>query len=368
MPAAETIPKKNECFVLHAIRDVRFEERPKPTLAKDTDVIVVPRKTGICGSDTHYLVHGRIGDFILDQPMTLGHESSGVIVEVGKAVKDLKPGDRVALEPGETCRRCVSCKAGHPEQCPEMIFAATPPFTEGTLAGYYTLPADLCYKIPDNVPLEEGALVEPLSVAVMAVSRVGEMPHNANVVVFGAALGARFVLGVDIQAERLAFAKEYAASDTYLPSATKEGEARVDYSRRQADEMKAKFGFDERGPGGVDLVVDCTGAEVCIQTGIHLLKHGGTFVQVGNGNPNITVPITQILNKGLHVKGSFRYGPGIYPLAIDLLARGLLSLKPLITHRYTFKEAKEAFHANETGKGADGKTVIKAIIDGPLDD
>ncbi|KAI5478117.1 xylitol dehydrogenase [Pseudohyphozyma bogoriensis] len=337
-----SVPSRNECFVLHGIRDTRFEERPKPKLLKDTEtfhqsVIVAPKKTGICGA----------------------HIFSDVRV-VGSAVKDLQVGDRVALEPGESCRLCHSCKSGRYEQCPDMVFAATPPYDGGTLAGYYMLPGDLCYKLPDSVSLEQGALMEPLSVAVMAVHRIGAMPHNANVVVFGAgpvglltmavakALGARSVIGVDIQQDRLDFAKEYAATDVYVPGPVKEGEERVEYSRRQAEEMRKKFGFEERGDKGVDLVLDCTGAEVCIQTGIWITKHGGTFVQE------------------LTVKGSFRYGPGIYPLAIDLVGRGLINLKPLITHRYTFKEAKEAFHANETGKGADGKAVIKAMIDGPL--
>ncbi|KAM0755592.1 xylitol dehydrogenase [Meredithblackwellia eburnea MCA 4105] len=373
-------PANNLSFVLHGIKDVRFEERPSPAEAQlgPNDVIVSPKKTGICGSDTHYLLHGKIGDFVVKDPMVLGHESAGVVVKLGSQVQHLKAGDRVALDPGESCRTCISCKEGHYERCPDMVFAATPPY-DGTLCGFYKLPADLCYKLPENVSLEEGALLEPLSVAVMAVDKIAKMRPSSIVVVFGAgpvglltmavakALGAKKVVAVDIVESRLQFAKtEFgAASDYFLPPKREDGEEPLVYSRRSADALRAKFGFEERGPSGVDLAIDCTGAPPCIQTGMYVVKHGGTYVQVGMGPENVTIPMAQILNKELSIKGSFRYGPGCYSLALDLVARGAIDVKPLITHRYSFKEAKEAFQANQDGKGADGKAAIKIMISGP---
>jgi len=376
------IPTKgNLSFVLHGIDDVRFEERKVLTKddLRDDQVLVSPRKTGICGSDVHYLKHGKIADFIVKDPMVLGHETSAVVVATGKSVTHLKPGDRVALEPGETCRTCYDCKRGRYELCPDMIFAATPPY-DGTLCGFYKLAGDLAYKLPDNVSLEEGAMMEPLSVAVQAVAKIGDIRGGQNVAIFGAgpvgllamgvakALGARRVIAIDIQEDRLKFAKSYAASDIYIPGKPNEGEARIDYSRRSAEDIKKKFGLTERGQEGIDLAVDCTGAEVCIQTAIYLAKCGGTFVQVGMGNEFIQFPITAMLTKELNVKGSFRYGPGVYPLAIDLVARGLVHLKPLITHRYSFKDAVKAFKTTQEGKGEDGRGAIKTVIDGPIDD
>ncbi|TNY17626.1 xylitol dehydrogenase [Rhodotorula diobovata] len=352
----------------------------RPDALRLTVAVVAPRKVAICGSDAEYLRHGRIGDFVVKKPMVLGHETAAVVVEVGSRVTNVKPGDRVALEPGRSCRVCIDCKSGYYNRCPSMEFAATPPF-DGTLAGYYTLPADLCYKLPDNMSLEEGALLEPLSVGVHAVHKVAQMPHAANVVVFGAGpvglltcavakgLGARKVIAVDIQEARLAFAKEQGlVDDYYLPPKPQEGEAKADYPRRNAKELWQRFGFEERGPNGVDLVLDCSGAEVCIQTAIFVLKHGGTLVQVGMGKPDISLDMPTVITRELTIKGSFRYGAGVYPLAMDLVARGAVNLKALITHRYSFREAPKAFQANMAGKGEDGRPLIKAVIDGPAAD
>ncbi|SGY35147.1 BQ5605_C002g01731 [Microbotryum silenes-dioicae] len=382
MPAAKqedlSIPTTNPSYVLRGIEDTAFEDRDIPTECGPHDVIVAPKKTGLCGSDVHYLSHGKCGAFVVEKPMVLGHETAAVVVKVGSSVKTLKKGDRVALEPGESCRKCDVCKEGFYNRCPDMVFAATPPY-DGTLAGFYRLPSDLAYKLPETVSLEEGALMEPLSVAVMAVARVARMPLGANVVVFGAgpvglltmavakALGARKVIAVDIQQARLEFAASYAANDYFIPPPTKEGESRLEYSSRSAQEIRSRFGFGERGSTGVDLVVDCTGAEVCIQTGVYVVKHGGTCVQVGMGNDSINIPMSTLLVKEVTLKGSFRYGPGCYDMSIDLVARGLINLDRLITHRFSFRDANAAFKANQAGKGTDGKPLIKAIVEGPID-
>ncbi|KAG6873737.1 hypothetical protein C0995_011556 [Termitomyces sp. Mi166 len=386
----------NPSFVLRAVEDVTYEQRPIPEISGD-QVLVEVKKTGellffssfdhpsmlhysdrpgICGSDVHYLVHGRIGDFIVKNPMVLGHESSGVVAKVGPDVKHLKVGDRVAMEPGATCKRCDACKSGRYELCPDIIFAATPPY-DGTLARYYRLPADLAFPLPDNVSLEDGAMIEPLSVGVHSVSNLGGFRANQSIVVFGCgpvgllcmavakALGAARVIAVDINPARLEFAKGYAATDAYLPPSLEEGETRPAYSRRSAEKMKKDLGIEDRGSKSIDLVIDASGAEVSIQTALYVAKSGGVVVQVGMGNPNVTIDIGQLMTKELNYKGSFRYGPGSYPLAIALVAQGKINLKPLVTHRYGFKDAIAAFQATRAGKSEDGKGVIKAIISGP---
>jgi len=365
----------NPSFVLRGVEDVVYEQRPIPEVKGD-EVLVAVKKTGICGSDVHYLVAGRIAHYIVKDPMVLGHESAGVISKVGPDVKGLKVGDRVAMEPGATCRKCDDCKRGRYELCPDMAFAATPPY-DGTLGRFYCIPADLCYKLPDNLTLEDGAMMEPLSVAIHAVANIAEMKPNYKVVVFGAgpvgllcmaaarALGASRVIGVDIVPHRLDFAKSYAATDVYLPPKFEPGETKMAYSERNANTMKAQLGIDERGPTAIDLVVDASGAEVSIQTGIFVARQGGTYVQVGMGPPDVTIPVTALLIKEINFKGSFRYGPGDYPLAIALVAQGKIDLKPLVTHRYPFDKAIEAFEATKAGKSADGKGVIKAVISGP---
>jgi len=365
----------NPSFVLRAVEDVAVEQRPIPEISGD-EVLVAVKKTGICGSDVHYLTHGRIGDFIVTKPMVLGHESSGVVSKIGPLVKHLKVGDRVAMEPGATCRRCEACKKGKYNLCPDIVFAATPPY-DGTLARYYRLPEDLAYPLPDHVTLEDGAMMEPLAVGVHSVSNLGGFRSGQSIVVFGCgpvgllcmavakALGASRIIAVDIVPSRLEFALAYAATDSWLPIKPLEGEASTDYSKRNAAAMKESMKIAERGGEAIDLVIDASGAEPSIQTGMHVVGTQGTFVQVGMGNPNVTIDIGPLMTKEVQYKGSFRYGPGDYPLAISLVSAGKIDLKPLITHRFKFEDAAVAFQATRSGKGGDGRGVIKVVISGP---
>lgn len=210
--------------------------------------------------------------------MVLGHESAGIVTAVGSSVKTLKVGDRVAMEPGVPCRRCKFCKDGKYNLCADMAFAATPPY-DGTLAGFYALPEDFCFKLPDNMSLEEGALIEPTAVAVH-ISRQANIKPGDNVVIFGAgpvgllccavakAYGAKKVVTVDINEERLQFALKYAATDAFR-------------SQRESAQDSAKRLIQECGLGsGADVIIDASGAPICIQTAIHALRVGGTYVQV----------------------------------------------------------------------------------------
>jgi D-xylulose reductase len=219
--------------------------------------------------------------------------------------------------------------------------------------------------------------MEPLSVAVHSVYTIGHIRANQNVAIFGAgpvgllcmavakACGASRVIAIDIVKPRLDFAHNYAATDIFTPPTMNEGESKMAYSKRAVAEMSQSLGIEERGSKGIDLVIDASGAEVCVQMGIFLAKHGGTYVQVGMGTAELQIPITLVLVKELTIKGSFRYGPGDYPTAIKLVGDGRIDLKPLVTHRFAFEEAISAFDATKLGKSPDGKGVIKAIISGP---
>lgn len=174
----------NLSYVLHEIEKTSFEDRPVMPL-KPHEVRVNVRQTGLCGSDCHYKSHGRIGDFVLRAPMILGHESSGIITEIGKEVTDRKVGDRVALEPGVPCCACDRCLAGSYHMCSKLVFAATPPY-DGTLATYYNLHAAFTHPVPDHMSLEAASLMEPMSVAVHAVVTRGRVRPLENVLVLGA--------------------------------------------------------------------------------------------------------------------------------------------------------------------------------------
>ncbi|SPO02428.1 probable xylitol dehydrogenase [Cephalotrichum gorgonifer] len=357
-PAVDlTAGKSNLSFILNKPLDLTFEERPIPTLKTDRDVLVAVNYTGICGSDVHYWLHGAIGHFVVKSPMVLGHESAGTVVSVGSAVTSLAVGDRVALEPGYPCRHCASCLGGHYNLCPEMAFAATPPY-DGTLAGFWSAPADFCYKLPDNVSLQEGAMVEPLAVGVHIVKQGGVQPGD-SVVVMGAgpvgllcaavarAFGASKVVSVDIIPSKLEFAKTIGATHTYM-------------SQRVSAEENAANLIRECGLGeGADVVIDASGAEPSIQTSLHVVRMGGTYVQGGMGKSDINFPIMKLCLKEVTAKGSFRYGSGDYKLAVQLLSSGLVDVKKMVSGVVAFKDAEKAFEKVREGQ------VIKMLIAGP---
>lgn len=289
--------------------------------------------------------------------MVLGHESAGVICQIGSAVKSLKVGDRVAMEPGISCRRCEPCKAGKYNLCENMAFAATPPY-DGTLAKYYILPEDFCYKLPEQISLQEGALMEPLSVGVHIV-RQAQVSPGQSVVVFGAgpvgllccavatAFGASKVIAVDIQQARLDFAKQYATTNTFLPGKVS--------AQENAERLKQENSLGN----GADVAIDASGAEPSVHTGIHVLRNGGMYVQGGMGRSEIQFPIMAACSKELTLKGSFRYASGDYKLAVDLVSTGRVDVKKLITGEVKFEQAEKAFLEVKAGKGI--KTLIAGI-------
>ncbi|KAL2681438.1 hypothetical protein Neosp_009049 [[Neocosmospora] mangrovei] len=364
--------ERNPAFVLRAVHDTVIEERPIPKLRNEWDVRVRIAQTGICGSDVHYWDHGRIGDFILTNPIILGHESSGTVVEVGSAVKNVKVGDRVAIEPGVPCRHCDYCRSGSYNLCPDTVFAATPPH-DGTLSKYYIVAADYCFPMPDHMDMEQGALVEPVSSAVQMV-RTGDVRGNQTVVVFGCgpmgvlcqaicrAWGCRRVIGVDIVQSRLDFAASFSGGrkeDVFMPPAKPAGKDGMEWSEYLAKVIKEKFNLGE----GPDVVLEVTGAEPCIQTGVHLTKKGGTFVQAGMGTENVLFPIAVACVRELRIQGSIRYQTGCHPTAVDLVASGAIDVKKLITHRYKFEQSEEAFQKVKAREEGTLKVMIEGVQD-----
>lgn len=344
---------------------VGYDERPVPKLKSPHDVLIRVGWTGICGSDVHYWAHGRIGNFIVEAPMVLGHESAGTVALVGSQVTSVKVGDRVAMEPGVPCRRCAPCKLGSYNLCPDMAFASTPPH-DGTLARFYSMPADFCYLLPEHVTLEEGALVEPTAVGVHIVNQANVRPGD-SVVVFGAgpvgllcaavaqAFGASSIVLVDIVQSKLEFARSFllgASVETFNPSQSVSAMENAKALRQTCASIPST---------GADIAIDASGAAASTQTAVHVLRHGGTFVQGGMGRDDITFPIMAVCAKELTVKGSFRYKQGDYRLAVSLISRGLIDVKKMISKRVKFTDAEEAF--KEVSKGQ----VVKVLIEAPQD-
>ncbi|OBT57456.1 hypothetical protein VE04_02295 [Pseudogymnoascus sp. 24MN13] len=340
--ASLTEGKSNLSFILNSTLNVSYEERPIPTLTDPRSVLVAMALTGICGSDLHYWQHGSIGPFVLKSPMCLGHESSGTVAAIGSGVTTLKLGDRVAIEPGTPCRHCEPCLSGHYNLCPDMRFAATPPY-DGTLTGFYAAPEDFCYKLPDHSTSQS----KPRSPPALLVVVVAAGPVGLLCCAVAKAFGATKVVSVDIQQDRLDFAKGYAATHTFMP-------------QRVAAEVNADNLIKAADLGeGADCVIDASGAEPSIQSSIHVVRRGGVYVQGGMGKPDITFPIMALCTKEITMRGSFRYGSGDYKLAVQLVASGSLDVKSLVSREVPFKDAEQAFEDVLKGRG------IKVLIRGP---
>ncbi|ODV79562.1 xylitol dehydrogenase [Suhomyces tanzawaensis NRRL Y-17324] len=357
----------NPSLVLNKIDDISFETYDAPEISQPTDVIVEVKKTGICGSDIHYYAHGKIGKFVLTKPMVLGHESSGIVSKIGPGVTSLKVGDKVAIEPGVPSRYSDEYKSGHYNLCPHMCFAATPSASgdnpPGTLCKYYKSPEDFLVKLPDHVSLDMGALVEPTSVGVHA-AKLANLKFGDYVAVFGAGpvgllaasvaklFGAAGVIVVDIFDTKLELAKSIGAATHVFNSKTGGAEELI-----QA--------FDGHSPS---VILECTGAEVCIGLGVEIAAPGARFVQVGNAGSAVKFPITEFATKEMTLFGSFRYGFNDYKTAVKIFDENYkngndnapIDFEQLITHRFKFDDAIKAYDLVRAGTGS-----VKCIIDGP---
>ena len=301
----------------------------------------------------------------------MGHEASGTIAAIGSGVTSVAVGDRVAVEPGTPCRFCSACKRGTYNLCRQMRFAAAPgpPDTQGTLSKYYEMAEDFCYEIPDDMGLDEAVLVEPLAVGVHAV-KVADIKPGETVVVMGSGTiglmcgavakqyGAHRVILVDILEAKLEFAKGWVGCETFLADAELSAE-------ENAEKLLATFGLEESGidttGGKVDSVIEASGATSSIETGIHVLRPGGKYVQTGLGKPKIEFPMVAMSQKELMVRGCFRYGAGDYELAVKFLEKKLIDVKPLISSLTKFEDATKAWDKTARGEG------IKNLIEGVQD-
>lgn len=368
--------------VLHGAKDLRVEERPVPA-PKPDEVLVAVKSTGLCGSDLHYFSHYRNGDIQVRQPMTLGHESAGVVTAVGSEAGHLfQPGDKVALEVGLPCARCALCAAGRYNICRAMSFRSSAksfPHAQGTLQEVIAHPAAYCHKLPDAVGLELGALAEPLSVALHAGDRA-QLPAGATVLVLGAGavgllccavskvLGAGRVVVADINADRVQWALDrgFADAKVVVPMKRPDGiEAKLEFAREVAELVAAAKGKGGEEIGDVDVTFECTGVESCMQSAIYATRPGGKIMIIGMGNPIQTLPISAASLKEVDLVGVFRYA-NTYPRVIELLASKNPLLPPveeLITHRYgSLDSIPPAFDMAGKVKDDEGNLVLKVMV------
>ncbi|EFN56178.1 hypothetical protein CHLNCDRAFT_30796 [Chlorella variabilis] len=350
---------ENIAAVLHGVDDLRVQPWPLTGEPPDGCVRVAIKAVGICGSDVHYWKRGRIGPFVVEQPMVIGHESAGTVAAVGKGVDSLRVGDRVALEPGVPCCGHRHSREGRYNLDPAIRFFATPPI-HGSLASLVDHPADWCYPLPAGVSHEEGAMCEPLSVGVHACRRAGVSPGK-RVAVMGAgpiglvvllaahAFGADAVAVTDLKEQNLVLARQLGASAAL----------QVSPDQQPADIALALMAAAD-APDGFDVVVDCAGFQQTMQTALKSCMSGGKVVLVGMGQEEMQLGLGEACIREVDILGSFRYC-NTYPLCLSLLSSGRVDVKPLITHRFGFSAA-EVLRGFDTAHRADATGAIKVMF------
>jgi L-iditol 2-dehydrogenase len=344
-------PSTMKAAVLHGIDDLRVEEVPVPSLGPE-DALVRVQACGICTSDVHYYVHGRIGRYVVESPMIVGHELAGDVVAVGEAVDHLPVGTRVAVEPGVTCGRCPMCKSGRYNLCPDVAFYATPP-VDGAMSEYAVIRADFAHPLPDHVSYEHGALCEPISVGIHCCDLTGVHPGD-TVVVLGAGpigltavvaarqRGAGQVVVTDIVPKRLEVARALGA----IP---------VDVRSESIEQVVL-----ERTDGrGADQLFDTSGVRSVIEAAPALMRRGGAIAVVGlPADDSVTYHMLMLVDKELSIHGVFRYA-NTYPAAVALVSSGDYPLDGVITDRLPLDDAPAGFERALNEKDRSIKVMIE---------
>jgi len=332
----------NRGLFLDADHNLQIKEMPMPE-PKAGEVLIKVVANGICGSDIHFYKDGRLGNHLVTTPYVPGHESSGIIAEVGKNCKHIREGDRVVLEPGVSCGSCKLCKEGRYNMCADMHFLSAPPIN-GTFCDYVTLPEHLVFPIPDALSLEHAALAEPAAVAIHAVT-LAQVPLGATGIIVGAgpiglmtlqafkAAGGGKAICVDFMDNNLRIAQTLGA----------------DLICKPGDKALADAG---------DVVFECAGSTKATESLFEIAKRGGTVVQVG-WPEDISVPldIASFIEKELRYAGSFRYA-NAYDAAVTWLADGRIKADGMITHTFSFEEAVKAFEWTTNNPEVTVKTLV----------
>ncbi|MCQ1946793.1 MULTISPECIES: NAD(P)-dependent alcohol dehydrogenase [unclassified Arthrobacter] len=335
------IPSTMTASVLRGVKDLIVEERPVPVPAAD-EVLIRVHSVGVCGSDVHYFQHGRIGPYVVESPLVLGHEASGTIVAVGADVDESRVGRRVAIEPQRPCRVCEFCREGAYNLCPKMEFYATPPI-DGAFCEYVLIQDDFAYDVPDSISDHAAALMEPLSVGIAAAQKGGIKVGDTVLIAGGGpigiltgqvarAFGATDVVVADINAGRRALAAGY-------------GLRVVDPAADSTEQL------------GAHVFVDASGATPAILNGIRSTRAGGTVVLVGSAD-EFPLSVPEIAMRELSVTGTFRY-TNTWPIARSLLISGLVEVDSLVTHEYGIEQVEDAL----VGEGA-GNSLKRMVLPG----
>jgi L-iditol 2-dehydrogenase len=337
--------------LLYGIRDLRLEALPLPTPASG-EVLLRVASVGVCGSDVHYYLEGRIGDQVATEPIVIGHEFSAWVAGLGAGVEGVKVGQLVAVDPAIHCGACELCQHGHPNLCPHVRFCGTPPI-DGVFREYTVMPAENCFPLPQTLSPAEGAMLEPLGIAIHGVD-LAHLRPGYTVAVLGAgpiglltaavarAAGAGEIYMTEPLAHRRQFALDYVADAALNPD--------------DAD-VVAEIGC-LTGGRGVDVVFEAAGAPETPVQAAAVTRAGGKVLLIGIPSDDTTTFTASVIRrKGLTIK-LVRRMKHTYPRAIRLVDTGTVDVKSLVTHTFPLERIVDAFEM--VAAYDDG--VLRAII------
>ena len=349
--AQASLPLTMRAAVMDKPGSIEIKELPVPQISA-LEVLVKVMAVGVCGSDVHYYENGRIGRFVADQPIILGHECAGIIVAAGGKVTKVAVGDRVAVEPGVTCGQCDACKAGRYNLCPDVQFLATPP-VDGAFVQYLAIRQDMVFKIPDHLSYEEASLNEPFSVGIHAAKRT-RLQAGETVAIMG--MGPVGLMAV-------AAAKSYGAAqiivtdleDVRLEAALRLGATHV-VNAKQEDVLETIRRLT--GGTGVDVAWETAGSPQALQSALQSLRRGGRLAVIGlPAQEQIPLNVPLIADSEIDIYGIFRYA-NTYPQGIEFLASGNLDTASLITDRYRLDDTREAMERAIHNKSGSLKIMV----------
>lgn len=338
--------------VMTGARKMEWVERPIPRPGKG-EVQIKLEYVGVCGSDLHFYDEGRLANWVPEGPLVLGHEPGGVVTELGEGVEGLKPGDRVALEPGVPCGECSDCRNGHYNLCSKLKFMAIPKEKDGVFSEYCTHNASMCFKLPDNVSTMEGALMEPLAVGMHACELA-----NAKVGETAVVLGCGCIGLVTIMCLKSRGINEIYAVDIFdkrLEKAKEVGAAKIINSKMDSIEAFVKT----LPGGGVDHVFECAGNRVTTLQTARLIRRAGKITLVGvSPEPVLELDLATLNAMEGEVYSVYRYR-NVYPRIIQAVSDGVIPLKSIVSHEFDFKDVIEGVDFSLKHKDEVIKSVIK---------
>lgn len=342
-----------KAMMLTGIRQMEMREVPDPVITGPKDVKIKMKVLGICGSDVHYYTQGKIGSQEVVYPFTVGHEGAGVVVETGSAVKKVKPGDIIAIEPAMPCWECDQCRSGRYHTCRKLRYLGCPGQAEGCLSEYLVMPEESCFPLPGKLTADQGAISEPLSIGVYSVKQSGNI-KGAKIAIFGfgpigmsvalaaKAGGAEKIYITDKIDERLAIAKKESVLCTLNP-----------VKENIVEKIRQKE------PHGLDVVFECCGQQEALDQAVDIVKPGGKIMVVGIPEFDMwSLNVEDTRRREISLHFVRRQVDCVEP-ALELMERGKINVGNMITHRFPFGNAKEAFDL--VADYRDG--VMKAMID-----